>query len=115
MGLSSNSMPRPNCYGAGSAIKYSPDAHQVHVMLRSSPHEVTVQVMDEGMGMTREQQEKVFTRFYQVEGSSKMTGLGRGLYLSKEIVERHGGHVGVNSQVGKGSTFYFSVPRMPLT
>ncbi|MEC3881670.1 PAS domain S-box protein [Parapedobacter sp. 10938] len=96
-----------------NAIKYSPDAHQVHVMLQSSPGEVTVQVMDEGMGMTPEQQEKVFTRFYQVEGSSKMTGLGLGLYLSKEIVERHGGHVGVNSQVGKGSTFYFSVPRTP--
>jgi len=64
--------------------------------------------------MTRDQQEKVFMRFYQVEGTSKMTGLGLGLYLSKEIVERHGGRVGVNSHVGKGSTFYFSIPRMPL-
>jgi len=96
-----------------NAIKYSPNAHQVHVSLESSPEEVTVQVIDEGMGMTLDQREKVFTRFYQVEGTSKMTGLGLGLYLSKEIVERHGGHVGVNSQLGKGSTFYFSVPRAP--
>jgi len=96
-----------------NAIKYSPDAHQVHVVLESSPEEVTVQVIDEGMGMTRQQQEKVFTRFYQVEGTSKMTGLGLGLYLSKEIIERHGGRVGVTSEMGKGSTFYFTVPRTP--
>ena len=96
-----------------NAIKYSPNAHQVHVVLESSPEEVTVQVIDEGMGMTRQQQEKVFTRFYQVEGTSKMTGLGLGLYLSKEIIERHGGRVGVTSEMGKGSTFYFTVPRTP--
>jgi len=96
-----------------NAIKYSPNAHQVHVSLESSPEEVTVKVIDEGMGMTRDQREKVFTRFYQVEGTSKMTGLGLGLYLSKEIIERHGGRVGVDSQLGKGSTFYFSVPRTP--
>jgi len=94
-----------------NAIKYSPEANNVHVTLESSPLEVSVQVKDEGMGMSRDQQEKVFTRFYQVEGTSKMTGLGLGLYLSKEIVERHGGHIGVNSQIGKGSTFYFSIPR----
>ncbi|MGV3762223.1 PAS domain S-box protein [Parapedobacter sp.] len=96
-----------------NAIKYSPNAHQVHVVLESSPYDVTIQVIDEGMGMTYDQQEKVFTRFYQVEGTSKMTGLGLGLYLSKEIIERHGGHVGVESQLGKGSTFYFSIPRTP--
>lgn len=98
-----------------NAIKYSPNAHQVHVVLKSSPEEVTVQVIDEGMGMKRDQQEKVFTRFYQVEGTSKMTGLGLGLYLSKEIIERHGGEVGVTSELGKGSTFYFSIPRKPKT
>ncbi|MBK1441573.1 PAS domain S-box protein [Parapedobacter sp. ISTM3] len=94
-----------------NAIKYSPDANNVYVALESSVHEVSVQVKDEGMGMSRDQQEKVFTRFYQVEGTSKMTGLGLGLYLSKEIIERHGGHIGVNSELGKGSTFYFSIPR----
>ncbi len=96
-----------------NAIKYSPDANNVHVTLECSALEVNVQVTDEGLGMSREQQEKVFTRFYQVEGTSKMTGLGLGLYLSKEIVERHGGHIGVNSELGKGSTFYFSIPREP--
>ncbi|MGK6351477.1 PAS domain S-box protein [Parapedobacter sp. DT-150] len=95
-----------------NAIKYSPDANKVYVTLESSANEVNVQVTDEGLGMSRDQQEKVFTRFYQVEGTSKMTGLGLGLYLSKEIVERHGGHIGVNSQLGKGSTFYFSIPRV---
>jgi len=94
-----------------NAIKYSPEANKVYVTLESSPLEVSVQVIDQGMGMTRDQQEKVFTRFYQVEGTSKMTGLGLGLYLSKEIIARHGGHIGVSSQLGKGSTFYFSIPR----
>lgn len=94
-----------------NAIKYSPDANNVHVTLESSPLEVSVQVKDEGMGMSRDQQDKVFARFYQVEGTSKMAGLGLGLYLSKEIIDRHGGHIGVNSQLGAGSTFYFSVPR----
>lgn len=94
-----------------NAIKYSPDANNVHVTLESSPQEVSVQVTDEGMGLSHDQQEKVFTRFYQVEGTSKMAGLGLGLYLSKEIIDRHGGHIGVNSYLGKGSTFYFSIPR----
>lgn len=94
-----------------NAIKYSPDANTVYVNLEPSAGEVTIQVTDEGLGLTREQQERVFTRFYQVDGTSKMTGLGLGLYLSKEIIERHGGHIGVNSQLGKGSTFYFSIPR----
>jgi len=94
-----------------NAIKYSPDANNVRITLESSPQEVSVHVMDEGMGLGHDQQEKVFTRFYQVEGTSKMAGLGLGLYLSKEIMDRHGGHIGVNSRLGKGSTFYFSIPR----
>lgn len=96
-----------------NAIKYSPEANRVHISFESSPFEVSVQVIDEGMGMSRDQQQKVFTRFYQVEGTSKMAGLGLGLYLSKEIVQRHGGHIGLNSELGKGSTFYFSIPRKP--
>jgi len=94
-----------------NAIKYSPDANNVHITLESSLLEVSVQVTDEGMGLGHDQQEKVFTRFYQVEGTSKMAGLGLGLYLSKEIIDRHGGYIGVNSRLGKGSTFYFSIPR----
>ncbi len=94
-----------------NAIKYSPEANNVHVLLESSPLEVSVQVKDEGVGLSRDQQERIFTRFYQVEGTSKMAGLGLGLYLSKEIVERHHGHIGVTSEIGKGSTFYFSIPR----
>lgn len=94
-----------------NAIKYSPEANNVHVMLEASSSELRVQVRDEGLGMTRDQQEKVFARFYQVEGTTKMAGLGLGLYLSKEIIDRHGGHIGVTSQLGEGSTFYFAIPR----
>ncbi len=94
-----------------NAIKYSPEANKVFVTLESSPAEVIIQVKDEGMGLSLEEQVKVFNRFYQVGTTSKMAGLGLGLYLSKEIVERHGGRIGVNSQLGKGATFYFSIPR----
>ena len=94
-----------------NAIKYSPNAHQVHVMLTLTEADVMVKVVDEGMGITRDQQDRVFSRFYQVEGTTKMTGLGLGLYLSKEIIERHGGTIGVISELGAGSTFYFVVPR----
>lgn len=98
-----------------NAIKYSPEANNVHITLESSPQEVSVQVTDEGMGLGHDQQEKVFNRFYQVEGTSKMAGLGLGLYLSKEIIGRHNGHIGVNSRLGKGATFYFSIPRRQNT
>lgn len=54
-----------------NAIKYSPDAHQVHVVLESSARDVSVQVIDEGMGLTPDEKDKVFTRFYQVEGTDR--------------------------------------------
>lgn len=93
-----------------NAIKYSPDVDKVFVTLETSDTHITVKVTDEGVGLSREQQEKIFTRFFRVEGTSKMPGLGLGLYLSKEIIERHGGHIGVESEIEEGSTFYFSIP-----
>lgn len=93
-----------------NAIKYSPDVDQVLVTLETSDTHVTIKVTDEGVGLSSEQREKIFTRFFRAEGTSKMPGLGLGLYLSKEIIERHGGHIGVESEIDKGSTFYFSIP-----
>lgn len=95
-----------------NAIKYSPESDSVYVSIEASDGYVTVNVTDEGMGMSLEQQGKIFTRFFRVAGTSKMPGLGLGLYLSKQIIERHGGRIGVQSEAGKGSTFYFSIPHM---
>ena len=69
-------------------------------------------VQDFGIGISKEQQNKIFDRLYQVTDPHAKTfpGLGLGLYISKEIIERHKGKIWVKSTKGKGSTFYFSLP-----
>jgi signal transduction histidine kinase len=72
---------------------------------------VIVAVQDFGIGMTKENLDKIFSRFYRVEGlAPTFSGLGIGLYISHEIIERHHGKIWVESEPGKGSTFYFSIP-----
>jgi PAS domain S-box-containing protein len=93
-----------------NAIKYSPKADHIDVDLENSGMEVTVRVRDKGIGLTAEQQKKVFTRFYRAEGAQQIAGLGLGLYLTKDIIDRHQGRIGVSSEAGNGSTFFFSLP-----
>jgi PAS domain S-box-containing protein len=100
-----------------NAVKFSPKAQEVCVggKLEDGDGQVTVYVRDYGIGIARDQQYRIFDRFFQV-GTSDSTradtypGLGLGLYISAEIVRRHGGQIWVESQVGKGSTFYFTLP-----
>src|SRR5690606_17821921 len=94
----------------GNAIKYSPQSNRVEVLLEYEDDSVRVNIKDQGIGITEEQQKQLFTRFYRAEGTDKIPGVGIGLYLSKEIIERHGGTVGVESVFGKGSMFYFTLP-----
>lgn len=95
-----------------NAIKYSPDAESVSVSLQSTKAEVIVSVTDYGIGIKKEMIEKIFERFYRVEDvAQKFTGLGIGLYISKQIVERHGGNIEVKSTEGKGTTFSVHLPR----
>jgi two-component system sensor histidine kinase/response regulator len=71
-----------------------------------------VGVKDFGIGMLPEQQHHVFDKFYRVEETSqRFQGLGIGLYISAEIIRRHGGQIGVKSEYGKGSEFYFLMPK----
>ncbi|HMG07834.1 MAG TPA: GAF domain-containing sensor histidine kinase, partial [Mucilaginibacter sp.] len=93
-----------------NAIKYSPNANQAQISLEQAAGEVTVTVKDQGMGLTKDQQKQIFTRFYRVEGNANIPGLGLGLYLTKEIIDRHHGKIGVYSVPEKGSEFYFSLP-----
>lgn len=93
-----------------NAIKYSPESDKVFVTIETSEEYVSIKVADEGIGMNDEQQKSIFTRFFRASGTSKMPGLGLGLYLSKEIIQRHNGHIGLQSEPGKGSTFFFSIP-----
>jgi PAS domain S-box-containing protein len=94
-----------------NAIKYSPNASEVTVAVSVKMNSVLVEVKDGGIGISREDIDRVFTRFYRVRGlASTFSGSGIGLYISSEIVKRHGGEIWVESEEGKGSTFYFTIP-----
>ncbi|GHO62738.1 hypothetical protein KSC_016300 [Ktedonobacter sp. SOSP1-52] len=96
-----------------NAIKYSPGAETVEIDLSTSEETVTVRVRDHGLGIPREQRDKIFERFYRASGPRQkaIPGLGMGLYIVAEIVKRHEGTITVDSTVGKGSTFTVSLPK----
>jgi PAS domain S-box-containing protein len=94
-----------------NAIKYAPLSKQILVRLTKSPGHVLIEVSDKGPGIPAEKVPHLFDRYYQVESKGiKYTGLGLGLYISAEIVKKHGGDIGVNSRIGEGSTFWFTLP-----
>ncbi|UOE46746.1 PAS domain-containing protein [Mucilaginibacter sp. SMC90] len=95
-----------------NSIKYSP--HTENIILKSwlENDEVVVCIQDFGIGISKEKQNRVFEQFYRVSGAKQHTfpGLGLGLYISSEIIKREGGRIWVDSEEGKGSTFYFALP-----
>ncbi|HLH62031.1 MAG TPA: ATP-binding protein [Ktedonobacteraceae bacterium] len=95
-----------------NAIKYSPYANQVIVRLSTDQEYAEVSVQDFGLGIDEEHLEKVFERFYQVHSlaNKESPGLGIGLYISDQIIKRHGGAMRVESKLGVGSTFSFTLP-----
>jgi signal transduction histidine kinase len=99
----------------GNAVKFSPDGGTITVRLSNDGDLVRAAVVDEGIGIRQDQLTKIFDRFYQVDGSSKRRfgGTGLGLAIVKEIVEAHQGTIGVESQLGVGSTFSFTIPVAP--
>jgi PAS domain S-box-containing protein len=93
-----------------NAIKYSPGANEIHIQMSRAGGEVTVGVSDFGIGIPPEHHRKIFQRFHRVPNNFDFTGLGIGLFICSEIIRRHDGIIWVESEVGKGSTFYFSLP-----
>jgi signal transduction histidine kinase/CheY-like chemotaxis protein len=97
-----------------NALKYSPDDAEVALAMRIQGDTVRVEVRDQGPGLSLKQQEHLFERFYRVPGveqqSGSGVGLGLGLHICKNIIERHGGAIGVTSAPGKGSAFWFALP-----
>lgn len=97
-----------------NAIKYSSKGQKINVQVLKKDNKVIVSVEDFGIGIARDQQKKIFERLYQVTDDTEKTfpGFGMGLYISREIVRRNNGAIWVQSEKGKGSTFYFSLPLM---
>ena len=96
-----------------NAIKYSPDSPVIEVvLLNPSPTEIRVCIEDHGIGIDEDDQEKIFERFYRVQGDDERaySGFGIGLYLAREIVEQHRGVIAVESRKGEGSVFSVTVP-----
>ncbi len=100
-----------------NAIKFSPPGRQVTVKLQEQEQEYLISVIDQGIGVSPEYFDHIFERFYRVRNttSRQYSGIGMGLYVAKAIVEAHGGRIGFYSDRGIGSTFYFTLPRVPRT
>lgn len=94
-----------------NAIKYSPGADKVILHSEVKDNQVVVYIRDFGIGIVPENLNKTFDRYYRVDDTAmRFQGLGLGLFISAEILKRHNGHFWVESEVGKGSCFYFSLP-----
>jgi len=94
-----------------NAIRHTPAGGRVS--LRSSAHEsgaVRFEVIDTGEGIDAKWFPTLFDRFFRIPGAKPGSGVGLGLYICKEIVEAHGGHIGVESEPGHGSVFWFTLP-----
>ena len=100
-----------------NAIKFTTDGGRITLSAQLAGDRVRVAVSDSGIGIAPDDQQKLFREFVQLDGSAsrRYEGTGLGLALSKRLVELHGGAIGVESQLGKGSTFWFTVPRGGVT
>ncbi|WP_221250626.1 PAS domain-containing sensor histidine kinase [Desulfuromonas versatilis] len=93
-----------------NSAKFSPPESKVIIQARKVGGEIIISITDHGMGITPEDCSRLFKRFFQVRDSQASSGVGLGLYIAKLLVETHGGHIWVESKLGEGSTFYFSLP-----
>jgi len=94
-----------------NAIKYSPQANKVLIDIHQEDGQVKVSVRDFGIGIPTEHIPYLFGRYYRAhETSQAFSGIGLGLYISYELIKRHSGYMGVTSEQGHGSTFWFTLP-----
>ncbi|GCE21107.1 sensor histidine kinase [Dictyobacter kobayashii] len=96
-----------------NAIKYSSADAPIQVTLEVQEQQAYIAVRDQGPGLTKEEQRRIWERFYQTPGRhvhSGAGGLGLGLYICQNIIQQHAGQVGIESEPGQGSTFWFTLP-----
>jgi PAS domain S-box-containing protein len=94
-----------------NAVKYAPHEKEIYLIVEDLGDSVKVSVKDNGPGISADKVEHLFDRYYRVDYSGvQYSGLGLGLYISAEIIKKHRGNIGVDTEVGKGSTFWFTIP-----
>ena len=93
-----------------NAIKFTPKGGLIHLTAQRAGPKVLFSVRDDGTGIIKRDRNRIFERFYKADRARTGGGTGLGLSICKHIVEEHGGHIWVESEVGHGSTFYFSLP-----
>lgn len=94
-----------------NAVKYSPQAKKVEISVVVDEKNATVSVRDFGIGINPDKLPHLFDRYYRVDAlGHQFSGLGLGLYISSEIISRHGGKIGADSTLGDGSIFWFTIP-----
>jgi signal transduction histidine kinase len=98
-----------------NAVKFTPEGGRVGLTATAAAHSITIAVSDTGIGIAPEDQAAIFEEFRQVgrDDARKQEGTGLGLTLAKKFVELHGGRISVQSQIGQGTTFTFTLP-VPL-
>ncbi len=98
-----------------NAVKYSPEGGTIRIGGRAENDIAIVYVSDQGVGIAPEEQERIFDRFYRIDNRLKRDtpGTGLGLYLTRAIIEAHGGYIRVESKLGRGSRFIFTLPLAP--
>lgn len=94
----------------GNAMKFTPDNGLIKISMKKSNDNITVSVVDNGIGMDKDTQSRIFEKFYQGDKSHALKGNGLGLALVKQIIDFHNGNISVSSQEGKGSTFKIDLP-----
>jgi signal transduction histidine kinase len=94
-----------------NALKFSAENTRVIAASEATPEAVKISIIDQGPGMDRETRDRVFEKYFQAQTPERKEGFGLGLAICNLLVQSHDGHLGVESEVGKGSTFWISIPR----
>jgi len=94
-----------------NAHKFAPKGGHIEVTLVERDDYLEVSVNDDGPGIPPSEQERIFEKFYVIDDGRDRTGVGLGLYIARRLVELHGGHIWVESKLGEGSTFRFTLPK----